>query len=127
MEQGKKKADEITPSSRPEDSRAAQLKGEVRLYYQPQGETSIMENTRMIYKPHALTIKRKGDPEQLARDWEKYIKAFLGVVKIIKDHNSPEIAGTPCAGCRNAKDLLILVGGTELKMLFIHIWSSRSR
>ena len=69
-----------------------------------------MENTAMMYQPHALVLKRKGDPEQLARDWETYIsgfKAFLLATKKIS-HSDPKMAGTPCDGCRVAKSLLTL-------------------
>ena len=77
----------------------------------------------MIYKPQALTIKRKGNPEQLVRDWEEYIKEFeifLGATIIARSHK-PEIAGEPCVGCKNAKMLLMLVGGTEAKTLHDHV------
>ena len=83
-----------------------------------------MENMGTIYKPQALTIKREGDLEQLARDWEKYIdelKTFLRATKIARSHSKPEIAGMPCAGCRNTRMLLMLVGGTETKTIFNHI------
>ena len=46
-----------------------------------------MENARTIYMPQSLTIKGKGDPEQLARDWEKHIeefKTFLRATKVAR-------------------------------------------
>ena len=43
-----------------------------------------MANTRTIYVPQALTIKRKGDPEQLVRDWKKYIKEFKTFLRATK-------------------------------------------
>ena len=36
-------------------------------------------------------------------------------------HDDPEVAGTPCTGCIKLKNLLMLVGGTEVKTLFNHI------
>ena len=38
----------------------------------------------------------------------------------IDAHNDPEIAGAPCMACRRAKSLMILIGSTEVKMLFNH-------
>ena len=74
-----------------------------------------MENTRMIYVPQALTVKRRGDPKQLAGDWKEHIEEFRTFPRV--SHNKPEIAGTMCAGCRNAKVLLRLVGSAEVRML----------
>ena len=48
-------------------------------------------------------------------------KHFSGLTKRVKGHNKPEIAGTPSAGCKDAKELLILVGSIEVKTLFNHI------
>ena len=53
--------------------------------------------------------------EHLARDWKEYIKEIKTFIRV--SHNKPEIAGTMCAGCRNAKALLRLVGGAEVRML----------
>ena len=75
-----------------------------------------MENTAMMYQPRALVLKRKGNPEQLVRDWETYIsgfKAFLLATKRIS-HSDPEMAGMPCDRCRVTKSLLTLAGGTEV-------------
>ena len=30
----------------------------------------------MMLKPALLVIKKRGDPEQLAKDWEDYVKVF---------------------------------------------------
>ena len=30
----------------------------------------------MMLKPERLVIKKKGDPEQLSKDWEDYVKVF---------------------------------------------------
>ena len=38
-----------------------------------------MANTRMIYVPQALTIARRGDPEQPARGWKEHCSAAPGV------------------------------------------------
>ena len=35
-----------------------------------------IENTRVIYEPQTLTIARRGNPEQIAGEWEDYIKEF---------------------------------------------------
>ena len=74
------------------------------------------ELATMIYKPQALVLKMKGDPEQLVRDWETYIsrfKAFLLITERIS-HSNLEMAGMSCDRCRVSKSLLTLVGGTEV-------------
>ena len=73
-----------------------------------------MENMVMLFKPPALVIKRKGDLEQLSKDWEEYInnfKIFLEATMAAGGHNDPEVADTPCTGCIKSKNLLMLVGG----------------
>ena len=35
-----------------------------------------MDNMAMKFKPPALVIKGRGDPEQLERDWEDYLDNF---------------------------------------------------
>ena len=35
-------------------------------------ETTIME-LAMLLKPAPLVVKRKGDPEQLSKDWDDYV------------------------------------------------------
>ena len=35
-----------------------------------------MENTRAIYMPQTLTIARRGNPKQIAREWKGYRKEF---------------------------------------------------
>ena len=86
-----------------------------------------MENTARMLKLSVLEIKRRDDPEQLARDWEEYVQefkifmTFLEATAAMTAHDNPEVAGTPCAACRKTKMLMILVGGTEVKRLFNHI------
>ena len=56
-----------------------------------------MELARLL-KPARLVIKRKGDPEQLSKDWEKYMREFTTFLKatgVVGHHVSPEVAGTP--------------------------------
>ena len=36
-------------------------------------QNNIMENMAMMLKLPVLVIKRKGDPEQLSKDWEEYV------------------------------------------------------
>ena len=72
----------------------------------------------MSYTPPVLIIKRKGDPEQLSKDWEEYIhdfKMFLEATEAAGVHVKPKIAGTLCVACIKAKNLLLLAGGTEVK------------
>ena len=38
-------------------------------------EISTME-LAMLLKTAPLVVKRKGDPEQLSKDWEDYVKVF---------------------------------------------------
>ena len=38
-------------------------------------EDIIMEMA-MLLKPGPLVVKKKGDPEQLAKDWDDYVKVF---------------------------------------------------
>ena len=68
----------------------------------------------MLLKPAPLVVKKKGDPEQLAKDWEDYIKVFkefLEATGVAGNHVNPEVANTPCAACVKAKNMLRLVGG----------------
>ena len=49
----------------------------------------------MLLKPAPLVVKRKGDPEQLSKDWEDYVKVFqefLGATGVAGVHANPEIA-----------------------------------
>ena len=71
---------------------------------------SNIGSNRIIYVPQALMIKRRGDPEQLARDWKEYIQEFKTFPRV--SHNKPGIAG-----CRNAKVLLRLEGGVKVRKL----------
>ena len=72
----------------------------------------------MLFKLLALVIKRKGDPEQLSKDWEEYIdnfKILLEATIAAVGHDNPEVVGTPCAVCTKSKNLLMLVGGQKSK------------
>ena len=78
-----------------------------------------MTNMAKLLKQPALTLKRKGDLEQLSKDWEEYInnfKTFLETTMVA--HKNPEAAGTPCEACRTSIFWIMLVGGTEVKTLF---------
>ena len=68
-----------------------------------------MANTRKIYMPQALTIARRGDPEQPASEGEEYIEEFRTFPKV--RHNKLETETR-----RNAKVLWRLVGGVEVRM-----------
>ena len=62
----------------------------------------------MLLKPGPLLVKKKGDPEQLAKDWDDYIKVFqvfLGATGVAGVHVNPEIADSPCAACLKANNL----------------------
>ena len=77
----------------------------------------------MLLKPAPLVVKKKGDPEQLAKDWEDYIKVFkefLEVTGVAGAHADPEVANTPCAACVKVKNRLRLVGGDQVRTLFDH-------
>ena len=77
----------------------------------------------MLLKPTPLVLKKKGDPEQLAKDWEDYIKVFkefLEATGVAGAHADPEVANTPCAACVKAKNMLRLVGGDQVRTLFDH-------
>ena len=78
----------------------------------------------MMLKPALLVIKKKGDPEQLAKDWEDYVKVFkefLEATGVTGVHDDQEVPGTPCAACVKAKNMLRLVGGDEVRTLFDHV------
>ena len=78
----------------------------------------------MLLKPARLVIKKKGDSEQLSKDWEKYMREFTTFLKatgVVGNHVSPEVAGTPCQACDKAKNMLLLVGGEEVRILFDHV------
>ena len=56
----------------------------------------------MLLKPAPLVVKRKGDPEQLSKDWEDFIKVFkefLEATGVARAHTNPERANDPCAAC----------------------------
>ena len=78
----------------------------------------------MLLKQSPLTVKRKGDPEQLSKDWEEYIyifNVFLEAAVAIPAHAVPEVADTPYVTCKKMNNLMILIGGTEVKTLFNHV------
>ena len=78
----------------------------------------------MLLKPAPLVIKKKGDPEQLSKDWEEYMRTFSTFLKatgVAGVHASPEVAGTPCQACEKTKNILLLVGGEEVRTLFDHV------
>ena len=78
----------------------------------------------MLFKPGPLVIKKKGDPEQLAKDWDDYVKVFqefLRATGVAGVHANPEIADSPCAACLKAKNMLRLVGGDQVRTLFDHV------
>ena len=78
----------------------------------------------MLLKPAPLVVKRKGDPEQLSKDWDDYVKVFqefLGATGIAGVHANPEVADSPCAACVKAKCMLRLVGGDQVWTLLDHV------
>ena len=78
----------------------------------------------MLLKPPPLVVKKKGDPEQLLKDWEEYIKVFkefLAATGVAGAHANPEVANTPCATCVKSKNMLRLVGGDQVRTLFDHV------
>ena len=78
----------------------------------------------MLLKPAPLMIKKKGDLEQLFKDWEDYVSGFTTFLKatgVAGVHDSPEISGTSCQACVKSKNMLLLVGGEEVKTLFDHV------
>jgi hypothetical protein len=86
-------------------------------------EISTME-LAMLLKPAPLVVKRKGDPEQLSKDSEDYVKVFqefLGATGVAGVHANPEVANNPCAACLKAKNMLRLVGGDQVRTLFDHV------
>ena len=77
-----------------------------------------------MLKPASLVIKGRGDPEQLARDWEDYLENFqdfLKATEIAGKHTRREIVGAPCVACKKSKNLLKLIGGPEVKTLYTHV------
>ena len=77
-----------------------------------------------MLKLPVLTIRKKGDPKQVSKDWEEYVEGlefFLGAIMAIAAHANPEVVGTPCVTCRATKILMILIGGSEVKRLFNHV------
>ena len=76
----------------------------------------------MMFKLSALVLR--GDPEQLARDWEDYLDNFgdfLEATTITGQHVSPEVEGILCGAYVKSKHLLKLEGGSEVKMLYTHM------
>ena len=78
----------------------------------------------MLLKPARMGIKKKGDSEQLSKDWENYVREFRTFLKatgVGGNHASPEVVGTPCQACDKSKYMLLLVGGEEVRTLFDHV------
>ena len=78
----------------------------------------------MLMKPGPLIVKKRGDPEQLLKDYEDYVKVFkefLAATGVAGDHTNPEVVGTPCGACVKAKNMLRLVGGDQIRTLFDHV------
>ena len=78
----------------------------------------------MILKPGPLTIKRKGEPEQLSRDWEECVYTFtmfLEATGQIPAHANPKLLNVPCSACTRMKNFMILIDGAEVKALFDHM------
>ena len=89
-----------------------------------QAQYPEIDNMAMLFKPPILVIKRKGDPEQLSKDWEDYLdnfRDFLKATTAAGAHDRPEVAGTPCGVCIRTKHLLKLVGGPEVRTLYTHV------
>ena len=81
----------------------------------------------MMFKPAPLVVKRKGDPEQLAKDWGDYVKVFrefLTATGVAGDYAQPEGA-QPCPACVMCKSMIRLVGGDEVRTLFNHVGDIR--
>ena len=86
-------------------------------------EDTTMEMA-MLLKPKALVVKEKGDPEQLAKDWDNYVKVFqefFGATGIAGVHANPEVVDSPCAACVKAKCMLRLVWGDQVWTLLDHV------
>ena len=52
-----------------------------------------------MLKPAPLVVKRKGDPEQLSKDWEDYVKVFkefLDATGVAGTHDNSEKADSVC-------------------------------
>ena len=78
----------------------------------------------MMLKPMPLVLRKKGDSEQLFKDWEDYLRVFnefLEATGVVGDHADPEISNRLCAACIKAKNMLRLVGGDEVRYLFDHV------
>ena len=45
-------------------------------------EDTTMEMA-MLLKPKALVVKEKGDPEQLAKDWDNYVKVVREMTPLV--------------------------------------------
>ena len=85
--------------------------------------TNNMDMT-MLLKLSPLMVKRKGNPEQLSQDWEEYIytfNVFLDATGTKPAHTNPEVPDTPCLACKKTRNLMILIGSTEVKTLFDHV------
>ena len=60
----------------------------------------------------------------MSQDWEEYVytfNVFLEATGIIPAHATPEVPNAPCMAYKKMRNLMILIGGTEVKMLFNHI------
>ena len=88
------------------------------------GSVKLEMELAMLLRPAPLVIKRKGDPEQLAKDWQEYVKVFqefLQATDVAGNHANPETPNNPCTVCVKVKNMLRLVGGDEVRTLFDHV------
>jgi hypothetical protein len=73
-----------------------------------------------------FVVRDKGDPEQLHRDFTKYVENFREFLVVTKG-GGQHVAGhavvgnVACEGCTISKACLRLMGGEEMKMLFEHV------
>ena len=71
-----------------------------------------------------MVIKKRGNTDQLAKDWEEYtqdFKTFLHSTKMVGVHENPEIVSAPCRACTKLKELIKWIGGTEAKTMFDYV------
>ena len=80
-----------------------------------------MEPLATLLKPAQFKVKNKGDPEQLLQDFVKYVELmeqFFTATNATSAHKADHVQ---CGACKQAKAMLVLIGGKEVDKLLKHV------
>ena len=77
-----------------------------------------MEPLATLLKPAQFKVKNKEDPEQLLQDFVEYVELmeqFFTATNATAAHKADHVQ---CGACKQAKAMLVLIGGKEVDSLF---------